>query len=101
MRAAAKIDDAIPAQLQVKADKAQFTRLVSSLVTNAIKFHKVNESPEIIISASSPAGNDGYSYLLVIMALGLSRGLRRRYLSLLSDYNQPLKSPVMALASRL
>jgi len=56
--AAGKIDDAIPAQLRVKADRAQFTRLVSSLVTNAIKFHKVNESPEIVISASSQAGGD-------------------------------------------
>ena len=48
----AKIDDDIPTQLQVKADRAQFMRLINNLVTNAIKFHKVDVNPNIIISAS-------------------------------------------------
>jgi PAS domain S-box-containing protein len=57
--AGAKIDDVVPAQLQVKADKAQFTRLINNLITNAIKFHKLNEGPEIVISASRHEGDAG------------------------------------------
>jgi len=49
----AKIEVDVPEQLQVKADRTQFNRLIDNLITNAIKFHKSNESPEILISASS------------------------------------------------
>ncbi len=59
--AEANVDDAIPIQLRVNADKAQFMRLVSNLVTNAVKFHKANERPEIVISASTQERGDGVS----------------------------------------
>lgn len=52
----ARIEDGVPAQLQVEADREQFMRLISNLIENAIKFHKPNESPNIVISASSHEG---------------------------------------------
>ena len=55
----AKIDDDVPARLQVKADRAQFMRLITNLITNAIKFHKANASPDVIISASGYEGDRG------------------------------------------
>ena len=52
----AKININVPAQLQVKADRTHFKRLIDNLITNAIKFHKINESPKVFVSASSDEG---------------------------------------------
>jgi PAS domain S-box-containing protein len=48
----AKIHDDVPSDLKVKADRAQFMRLLNNLIENAIKFHKVGERPEVVVSAS-------------------------------------------------
>ena len=55
----AKIDDDVPARLQVKADRTQFMRLITNLITNAIKFRKADTSPGVIISATGYEGDHG------------------------------------------
>lgn len=64
----AKIDDNVPERLQVKADRTQFMRLLTNLITNAIKFHKANASPDIIISA---AGHEGDGVQLAVKDNGI------------------------------
>ena len=48
----ANIQNLVPENLKVKADRLQFDRLVSNLMTNSIKFHKLDENPDITVSAS-------------------------------------------------
>lgn len=48
----AKIQDEVPINLKVKADRAQFMRLMNNLIENAIKFHKEGQHPEILVSAA-------------------------------------------------
>ncbi len=48
----ANIKNLVPENLKVKADRLQFTRLMSNLMTNSIKFHKQGEHPDITVLAS-------------------------------------------------
>jgi PAS domain S-box-containing protein len=50
------IHNNVPNDLEVKADRTQFARLMSNLIENSIRFHKGGEQPEIIISAHSNQG---------------------------------------------
>ncbi|HTO79968.1 MAG TPA: HAMP domain-containing sensor histidine kinase [Methylocystis sp.] len=74
--AEAKIDDAVPAQLQVKADRAQFTRLVRNLVANAIKFHKADEPPRVVICASRQEADDGVQLSVRDNGIGFEPGYK-------------------------
>ncbi|MFY9658767.1 MAG: ATP-binding protein, partial [Methylocystis sp.] len=74
--AEAKIDDVIPAQLHVKADKTQFTRLVRNLVANAIKFHKVDEPPQIVICATRQRAGDGVQLSVRDNGIGFEPGYK-------------------------
>jgi len=51
----ATIRNFVPEKLKVKADRLQFIRLISNLITNSITFHKLGKSPDITVSASEDA----------------------------------------------
>jgi PAS domain S-box-containing protein len=50
-RTGATVQNDIPDDLRVKADRSQFARLMNNLIENSISFHKSGEQPEIVVSA--------------------------------------------------
>ncbi|ARN83576.1 sensor histidine kinase [Methylocystis bryophila] len=56
LESGAKIQNLVAKNVKVKADRLQFMRLLSNLITNSLKFHKDGESPDVTVSASDDAG---------------------------------------------
>ncbi|WP_162009736.1 sensor histidine kinase [Methylocystis heyeri] len=52
----ARIENRIQDGLKVRADRAQFTRMMSNMLSNSIKFHKEGENPIIRICACQKDG---------------------------------------------
>ncbi len=50
--AGAIIQNRVPANLKIKADKPQFERLIASLLSNSIKSKNTSEPPEIVITVA-------------------------------------------------